>query len=81
MKTFDLPETPKCKVMYIKDTVLYSTVITTPHSNDELQRVMLTRQVGMSQVQGLEPIQPPRELHRPHPAQHRMVQYAASAEC
>lgn len=78
MKLFDIPSTPTCKVVYIRDGVTYSGVLNpTPKDNHDLQRKMLDRKVGMSQVQWLEPIQPRQDVHRPDPAQHRMAQYMA----
>ncbi len=75
MKTFDLPATPTCRVVYIKDGVTYAGVIQTPSDNHQLQAVMLGRKVGMSQVERVEPIQPVKEIQRGHPAQHRIAEY------
>lgn len=77
---FALPSTFKCKILYTRDNATYSAITTTPRSNDELQKFLLTRKVGMSQVQRVEAIEPPRELHRPHPAFRALAQYATSAE-
>jgi len=77
--TFDIPQTPTVKVHYRRDGVLYSTVIVTPNSNQDLQMVMLGRYVGISQVERLEAIQPRQPLHRNHPAIHRISQYVAAA--
>ncbi len=81
MKTkFVLPATSKCKVIYVRENVTYQAITDTPRSNDELQRFLLTRKVGMSQVQRVEAIEPPRDLHRPHPAMRALSKYATTSE-
>ncbi len=76
MNTFNIPGTPTCKVVYDRDGATYSGVLNpTPKDNNELQRRMLDRKVGMSQVKGIEPIWPQKELQRNHPAQHKLAQY------
>ena len=75
--TFQLPTTPKCKVVYVRDGTNYQGIIDTPQDNSALQVVMLKRQVGMSQIQRVEPVQPPAPLYRNHPAQHRIAKYSA----
>ncbi len=77
---FQLPSTPTCKVIYVRDGVNYSASISTPEDNHQLQAVMLERHVGMSQVLRIEGVQPPRDLHRGHPAHHKIVQYATVVE-
>jgi hypothetical protein len=74
--TFSLPITARCKVVFIRDGVNYASIIPTPQSNDQLQQSMLQRQVGMSQIQRVEPVEELQCQH-PHPAQHRIVQYAS----
>jgi hypothetical protein len=75
-KTFELPATPSCRVIYLKDGVSYAGVLNpTPKSNDELQQRMLVRHIGMGQIETLEPIQPPRDLQRNDPAVHQMSKY------
>lgn len=81
MKSFDIPGTPTCKVVYVRDGATYSGVLSpTPKDNNELQRRMLDRKVGMSQVERLEPIQPRKDMHRPDPAQHRMARYMSISD-
>ena len=75
-KLFDLPTTPTCKVIYVKDDVTYAGIVKTPTSNDGLQALMLERKIGMSQVQRLEPIQPRGDLQHNHPAMNQMARYA-----
>jgi hypothetical protein len=78
---FTLPETPTIKVIYSKGGTNYSAVIPNPQSTDSLLCTMLDKQVGASQIVRLEPIQPRQELHRGHPAQHRMAKYVALTAC
>jgi hypothetical protein len=78
---FTLPETPTIKVIYTKSGTTYSAVIPNPHNADTLLCTMLARQVGSSQIVRLEPIQPPREVQRGHPAQHRLAKYASLTAC
>lgn len=80
MKTLILPNTPMCRVVYHRTGTNYGAVIPTPKSTSELQIVMLARQVGVSQIQRLEPIQPLKPLNRPHPANHNLVKYTTIAE-
>lgn len=77
---FAIPETPTIKVIYTKNGTQYGGVITNPKSTDGLVAAMLTRQVGVSQIVRLEPIQPRQEFHRGHPAAQRMARYATAAE-
>ena len=77
---FVLPNTPTCKVIYVRDGVNYSAAITTPADVHDLQAVMLKRQVGLSQVLRVEAVQPRHDPTRGHPAQHRIVQYATVSE-
>jgi hypothetical protein len=56
-----------------------SAVIKTPKSNDELLIVMLARQIGQSDINAIEGIEPQKEFQRGHPAQHRLVKYASLA--
>ena len=77
---FGLPQTPSCRVSYVKGGVLYSTVLTTPANNDALQMAMLNKGVGMSQVKGVEGIAPRGDLKRPHPAQYRISRLMAASE-
>ena len=82
-QAFALPITPTSRVNYTQRRFLgnpcvpYATsaVIKTPKSTDELLMVMLARQVGPSDINGIEGIEPPREFQRGHPAQHRLVKY------
>jgi hypothetical protein len=68
--TFDLPTTPKCQVIYVRDDVRYSATIPTPRDNTELQAVMLERHVGLSQIKVVNPVQPPPDyVYHPSPAQ------------
>jgi hypothetical protein len=69
-KMFELPPTPKCQVVYVKDDVRYSATIPTPRDNTALQAAMLERHVGFSQIQAVNPIQPPPDyVYHPSPAQ------------
>lgn len=80
-QAFALPNTPKCRVIFIRDGVSYAAVITTPKDNTDLQMTMLhTKQVGMSQIQRVEPLVELAPLNRPHPAQHRIAKYATPAD-
>jgi hypothetical protein len=73
---FGLPATPSCRVIYNKGGVSYAGVLNpTPKSNDELQRRLLDRKVGISQVDRLEPIEPRGDLQHNHPAAYQMSQY------
>jgi len=73
-KTFTLPATPNCKVVYVRDAVLYSATIPTPRDNTELQAVMLGRRVGMGQIQCVNEVQPrPEFMWRPSPAQSQVA--------
>lgn len=75
-KTFGLPATPSCRVVYIKDGVSYAGVLNpTPKSNDELQRRMLERHIAVSQIDRLEPIQPRADFQHNHPAAYQLSQY------
>lgn len=81
MKTFDIPSTPSCRVVYVKDGTTYAGVLNpSPKSNSELQARMLERKVGMSRVQRLEPIQPPKDFHRNDPAGHQVTKYLALSD-
>jgi transcriptional antiterminator Rof (Rho-off) len=62
-------------VIYVRDGVNYSAIMSTPQSNDELQTVMLARKVGMSQVLRVEEIKSLTPSH-----QHTIVQYAVPSE-
>jgi len=75
-KIFVIPETPTCRVVYERNGVKYGAVIQTPHSNDALQMVLLTRKVGISEVRWVESITPPKPLYHPHPAQSRISRFA-----
>lgn len=77
-QSFGLPQTEKCKVQYIKNDVVYSTIIATPRDNEGLFAVMRdTRQIGSSQIQRVDPLIPTSiEMNRPHPAHHRINQFA-----
>ena len=77
---FNLPATRTCKVVYVRNGVTYQSIITTPRSNDELQQIMLTRKVGVSQIQTVEPIEGLKPFVRTHPAAHRMAQYQTLAD-
>lgn len=78
---FAIPETPTIKVIYTKCGTNYSAVIPNPKSTDGLVIAMLnTRQVGVSQITKLEPIQPRQEVYHAHPAAHRLTKYASAAE-
>lgn len=77
---FKLPETPTCKVIYERDGTKYSATIPTPSNADGVVSVMLARQVGVSQIRGIEPIHPLQPLRRGHPADHQMVKYATPAD-
>lgn len=86
---FALPTTPTSKVIYTQrkfmgqpcTPYLTSALIATPKSNDELVCVMLSRQVGQSDIKGIEPVKPRQDLDRPHPASHRLVKYVALTSC
>ena len=86
-QAFALPNTPTSRVTYTQrkfmgnPCVPYATsaVIKTPKSNDDLLMVMLARQVGQSDINGIEGIEPPKEFQRGHPAQHRLTKYASLA--
>ena len=58
MKTnLTLPKTAQCNVVYTRGNVTYGCLITTPVSIDALQVTMLGRQVGMSAITRVEPVQ------------------------
>ena len=88
-QSFALPITPTSRVNYVQRKFLgnpcvpYATsaVIKTPKSNDELLITMLARKVGQTDIIGIEGIEPPKEFHRGHPAQPRLVKYASLATC
>jgi hypothetical protein len=85
---FQFPETPTCKVTYKVNTFMGTPcteylkfgIIPTPRSTSQLQVTMLARGCGLSQIKLIEPVQPAKPLERPHPALHRMSQYATAAE-
>jgi hypothetical protein len=77
---FAIPETPTIRVIYTKSGTNYAGIIANPKSTDGLVAAMLTRQVGVSQIVRLEPIQPRQEFHRGHPAAQRLARYATAAE-
>ena len=77
---FAIPETPTIRVIYTKSGTNYAGVITNPKSTNNLVAAMLTRQVEVSQIVRLEPIQPRQEFHRGHPAHNRLDKYASAAE-
>jgi hypothetical protein len=76
--TFAIPETPMVRVIYNRDGTQYGGVIPNPKDTDGLVSSMLSRQVGVSQIVRIEPVQPRQELHHGHPAQHRLAQYMSS---
>lgn len=80
MKTFALPSTPTCKVVYIKDGTTYAGVISTPKTNHDLQTTLLSRQIEMAQVQRLEPIQPRGDLQWGHPASNQLDKYLSGRD-
>lgn len=75
---FAIPTTPKTRVEYIKGGTKYAAVIDTPSSADGLINAMLIRQVGMSQVKSVEPIQPRGDFQWGHPV--RVDKFAKMAE-
>ena len=78
---FEIPTTPSCRVVYIRDGVTYAGVLNpSPKDNNELQRQMLERKVGMSQVQRLEPIQPPKDFVHNDPATHQVARYMSLSD-
>jgi len=55
---FKLPNTPKCKVLFVRDETLYKVVLPTPPTNDALQVSMLGYGVGWSQIRSVQSFQP-----------------------
>ncbi len=77
---FEMPATPSCRVIYVKDGVSYAGVLNpTPKDNHELQRRLLDRKIGMSQVQELEPIQPRGDFQYGDPAMNQLNRFVKSS--
>ena len=58
MKTnLTLPKTSQCNVIYTRGGVAYSCLMPTPPTMDALQVKMLAKQIGISSVVRVEPVQ------------------------
>ena len=55
-RTFTLPRTDKCRVVYERSGVNYGKIIPTPVSNDALQVAMLQHGIALRQIQRVEPV-------------------------
>lgn len=55
---FNIPQSQKIRVEYVRGSTKYSAVIPRPQNNDELACVMLKRQVGMSQIRSVNEFVP-----------------------
>ena len=55
---FQIPTTRLVRVVFTSGNVKYGAVIPNPKDNQTLQMVMLTRKVGMSQIDRIEGIYP-----------------------
>lgn len=81
MKTeFVFPTTVKCRIIYTRDGTTYAALVPTPKSKDELVAVMLTRQVGISQVTKIEPVVSHVKPEGHHPAHRKVAQYTAMTQ-
>ncbi len=77
MKFLTLPNTPMCRVIYIRGGVTYGQVIKTPATLDDVRIAMLSYKppVAAKEVVRIEPIKPLPPLHRPHPALRRIAKF------
>jgi len=86
-QAFTLPTTPTSRVTYTQrkflgqpcTPYLTAAVIPTPTSNDQFLDVMRARQVGPSDIQGIQGIEPPKEFQR-HYAEHKAARYVSAEE-
>ena len=55
---FTLPQTKLCVVTWYRNGVKSETLIDTPATSDQLQRVMLGHRVGISEVRAVKAVEP-----------------------
>jgi hypothetical protein len=51
-----------------------------PGTTTGIQALMLARHVGLGHIVAVVPVAPPKEISRPSPAEHKVVQYMRQAE-
>ena len=79
MKTLNLPNTPMCRVVYTRNGTNYGAMMRTPADLDDVRIAMQSKTppVQSKDIVRIEPVTPLSPIRRGHPAQHKLVKYAA----
>lgn len=72
-----------CRVVYTRGGTQYGAMMKTPAELDDVRVAMLAKNppVAAKDIVRIEPVTPLTPIHRGHPAQHKLVKYAALAAC